>query len=139
MASKKKTDQEIPNQKFSAQEPTQIESFNGFEAIVNEKTRYSTVNAFSGFEYVRYEFRPVPKGYEEQAKKHPYLTVRPRTKSALAEMVQPATDQNPDALEVLPVGGAPAQVDEESPVTQVTDADGDSESQSDSGGAPADE
>ena len=49
----------------------------GLEAMVNEKTRHGTVNAFSGFEYVRYEWRTVPAGFEAQAEAHPYLDIRP--------------------------------------------------------------
>jgi hypothetical protein len=125
MASKKKIDDSKPivptNPALPAEpEPTKVGSV-GLEAIVNDKTRYGTVNAFSGMEYVRYEYRPVPAGFEDQARKHPYLTVRPRSKNALAEMVQPAPAQNPEAPEVIPAGGAPAPVDEEPPVTQVTE------------------
>jgi hypothetical protein len=86
----------------------------GLEAMVNEKTRHSTVNAFSGHEYVRYEWRAVPVGFEAQAQAHPYLSVRARSGAA----PQPAAvleDENPDALEILPVGGAPQE-----PVTEET-------------------
>ncbi len=31
------------------------------------------VTAFSGLEYVRYEWRDVPKGFEQQAKGNPFL------------------------------------------------------------------
>ena len=56
---------------------------NGLEAMVNERTRFGTINAFSGFEYVRYEWRAVPAGYEEQAQAHPYLNTRPRMVSTV--------------------------------------------------------
>ncbi len=35
--------------------------------------RFSSVTAFSGLEYVRYEWRDVPKGLEQQAKGNPFL------------------------------------------------------------------
>jgi hypothetical protein len=50
----------------------------GLEAMVNGKTRHASVIAFSGEEYVRYEWRRVPAGFEEKAEAHPHLDVRPR-------------------------------------------------------------
>lgn len=69
----------------------------GLEAIINHKTRHGTLTAFSGSEYVRYEWRPVPAGYEAQAEAHPYLDVRPR----MVEIGGPAqtTDVEGETLE----------------------------------------
>lgn len=61
------------------------------EAMVNEKTRHGTVIAFSGYEYVRYEWRRVPAGFEEQAEKHPHLDVRVR--NVTEEEIQEATEE----------------------------------------------
>lgn len=110
MASKKKAlDIKEPHSASSesTSETIAAASF-GLEAMVNDRTRYSTILAFSGVEYVRYEYRPVPDGFEEQAARHPYLTVRQRSsKKVVAEMVMPVPIADPDALEVLPIGGAP--------------------------------
>lgn len=45
-------------------------------AQVRQDYRWKTVNAFTGHEYVKYEWRNVPAGMEEQAKKHPDLVVK---------------------------------------------------------------
>lgn len=74
MASKKKAQAEkveSPVVKKAAAHPI-------MEATVNEKTRHGTVIAFSGHEYVRYEWRRVPAGFEEQAERHPHLNTRVR-------------------------------------------------------------
>lgn len=42
---------------------------------VRQSHRYQTVVAFSGKEYNKHEFRDVPEGCEEEAKRHPYLEV----------------------------------------------------------------
>jgi hypothetical protein len=46
------------------------------EAKVNQSSRYGTVTAFSGHEYVKYEWRIVPAGHEEEAARHPSLEVK---------------------------------------------------------------
>lgn len=79
----------------------------GLEAMVNDKTRHSTVNAFSGHEYVRYEWRAVPAGFEAQAQAHPYLSVRARSGTAPQSAAAVIENETPDALEILPMGGAP--------------------------------
>jgi hypothetical protein len=53
----------------------------GYEAQVNQRTRHSTVIAFSGAEFVRYEWRDVPAGFEAQAEAHPFLVLRPKRAS----------------------------------------------------------
>lgn len=45
-------------------------------ARVKQEYRWKTVNAFTGHEYVKYEWRNVPAGMEEQAKNHPDLDVK---------------------------------------------------------------
>ena len=42
---------------------------------VRQSHRYQTVVAFSGKEYNKKEFRDVPEGCEEEAKRHPYLEI----------------------------------------------------------------
>lgn len=46
------------------------------EARVKQEYRLGAVTAFSGYEYIQSEWRPVPAGYEEQAKAHDLLDVR---------------------------------------------------------------
>ena len=38
--------------------------------------RFSSVTAFGGLEYVRYEWRDVPKGLEQQARGNPFLELQ---------------------------------------------------------------
>jgi hypothetical protein len=47
------------------------------DARVNQSSRYGTITAFSGREYVKYEWRVVPAGFEAEAARHPYLEVKP--------------------------------------------------------------
>lgn len=44
-------------------------------AQVKPDSRMKIVMAFTGHEYVRYEWRPVPEGAQEEARKHPLLDV----------------------------------------------------------------
>lgn len=46
------------------------------QAKVKDNFRWKTVVAFSGHEYIKGEWRPVPPGLEEKAKEHPFLDVR---------------------------------------------------------------
>jgi hypothetical protein len=46
------------------------------EARVRQDLKSGPLNAFSGHEYVRYEWRPVPDGFEDQAKVNKFLEVR---------------------------------------------------------------
>ena len=46
------------------------------EARAKQDYRMGSVLAFSGVEYSTAEWRPVPAGFEEQAKSHPLLDVR---------------------------------------------------------------
>lgn len=46
------------------------------DARVNQSSRYGTVTAFSGHEFVKYEWRAVPAGFELEAAKHPSLEVK---------------------------------------------------------------
>lgn len=45
-------------------------------ARAKDSFRAGPVIAFSGYEYVRYEWRPVPAGHEEEAKRHALLDLR---------------------------------------------------------------
>lgn len=50
------------------------------------------VVAFSGVEYVKYEWRDVPPGFESQAESHPYLEVeKPKPMPKKAATRKPAT------------------------------------------------
>lgn len=46
------------------------------EARVKQDNRYKVVTAFSGREYVKYEWRSVPAEYLVDAARHPYLELR---------------------------------------------------------------
>ncbi len=48
-------------------------------AKVSQNFKWDTVNAFSGNEFVRYEWRRVPEGCEVEAHDHPHLEVEPIT------------------------------------------------------------
>ena len=74
----KKKDDKTKQKSLQSVAAEPVVEMRGLEAIVNQKTRHGTVLAFSGSEYVRYEWRPVPTGFEAQAEAHPYLDVRPR-------------------------------------------------------------
>ncbi len=50
------------------------------KARVKDDFRWNTVMAFAGVEFVKDEFRPVPMGYEDEAKKHPYLEIQRASK-----------------------------------------------------------
>lgn len=41
-----------------------------------KSNRFGSVMAFGGVEYVRYEWRDVPKGLEEQARGNPFLELQ---------------------------------------------------------------
>jgi len=53
-------------------------------ARVKQDYASGSVVAFSGHEYVRSEWRDVPAGFEEQAKKHPLLDTQPSLKEIRA-------------------------------------------------------
>jgi hypothetical protein len=46
------------------------------DARVNQTSRYGSVVAFSGHEFVKYEWRTVPAGFELEAERHPSLEVK---------------------------------------------------------------
>lgn len=46
------------------------------QARVKQNSRYGSITAFSGIEYVKHEFRSVPKSMEDQARVHDLLEVR---------------------------------------------------------------
>ena len=43
------------------------------QARVKLSSRYGSITAFSGLEFVKYEWRNVPAGKDEEAKRNPYL------------------------------------------------------------------
>jgi hypothetical protein len=48
------------------------------------------ITAFSGFEFVKYEWRDVPAGFENQAEQHPYLIIEQEPEPvAMSEPVEP--------------------------------------------------
>lgn len=58
------------------------------EAKVRSTYRWSTLIAFSGKEFVKSEFRFVPKEYEAQAKAHEGLEVREAVEPELVQPIQ---------------------------------------------------
>lgn len=46
------------------------------QAKIKQTSRYGRANFFSGVEFVKFEFRPVPAGFEEQARENEMLEVR---------------------------------------------------------------
>ena len=45
------------------------------KAKVKQDYRWDNLRAFSGSEFVKYEYRPVPVGCEKEAKAHPALEI----------------------------------------------------------------
>lgn len=66
------------------------------EAKVKQSARYGIVMAFSGVEFVKYEWRAVPAGFEAQAERHELLETREppaemiMQPEAMTELAQPA-------------------------------------------------
>jgi len=54
-------------------------------AQVKPDSRMKIVIAFTGHEYVTYEWRPVPEGAQEEARKHPLLDVMEAEEPEAAE------------------------------------------------------
>lgn len=46
------------------------------QARVKQSSRYGSITAFSGIEFVKHEYRKVPTQYEAQAKTHELLEIR---------------------------------------------------------------
>lgn len=46
------------------------------QARIKKSSRYGTANLFSGIEFVKFEFRKVPNGFEDQARVHELLEIR---------------------------------------------------------------
>lgn len=57
---------------------------------VKPSYRWSVITAFSGREFVKSEWRPVPAGYEEAAKNHELLEVEEEAAKPTAPPPQPA-------------------------------------------------
>ncbi len=53
-------------------------------ARVSPTCKWDTVTAFSGLEFVQYEWRGVPKGCETEARTHPYLEIEPEPQTVEA-------------------------------------------------------
>lgn len=80
------------------------------EARVNQSSRYGVIIAFSGREYVKYEWRLVPAGCEAEAERHPYLEIKPvELQEAGDDFVippsysDPQPEQPPETTEPEPV------------------------------------
>jgi len=84
------------------------------EAKVKKSYRMGAVIAFSGVEFIRTEWRPVPAGFEAQATVHPLLDVRDA--ESQAEIHVTAKDHLADTL-----GTADLKVVTETPVTVETE------------------
>jgi hypothetical protein len=65
-------------------------------ARVSSKSRYGSINAFSGHEYVKYEWRAVPEGQEDSARKNPYLEVQETVDAVVEKPVKPMADTKPE-------------------------------------------
>lgn len=64
------------------------------EAKVKNDYRWNTLIAFSGVEYIKNEFRPVPEWAEAEAKAHESLEVREdAVKSTTEEVVDPVDEK----------------------------------------------
>jgi hypothetical protein len=46
------------------------------QAKIKQSSRYGTASLFSGVEFVKHEWRPVPAQYEDQARGHDLLEIR---------------------------------------------------------------
>ncbi len=102
--------------------------FPTYEAKVKDSYRAGAVYAFSGYEYVRTEYRPVPHGFEDAALVHLLLDVREaKTKQ---DVKVAAKDHLADTLGTadrqvaeIPTGGAPATppIEAEPLVTTITE------------------
>ena len=57
-------------------------------ARVKKDYRWNNVLAFCGVEYTKGEYRPVPKGYEDEAKKHPFLEIETEPVKKYIELVK---------------------------------------------------
>lgn len=68
------------------------------KARVKQSSRYGIITAFTGREYVKYEWRLVPDGCEDEAAKHPFLTVDSN------EDMNPEKQEQPSLEEVRGVG-----------------------------------
>lgn len=82
------------------------------EARVKQDWQFDTVIAFSGHEYVKSEWRPVPLGSEKEAQAHPYLEWR---LAPLAE--EPVSTETPEVEETQPAEAEVAPAEEE-PATE---------------------
>lgn len=56
-------------------------------AMVQKDFRFPTVYSCAGREFVKYEYRQVPAGFEEEAKANPYLTTKEVAEEERVEIV----------------------------------------------------
>jgi hypothetical protein len=68
-----------------------------FEAKAKPEA-WGSVRAFSGHEYVKYEWRPVPEGSEDVAKNHEMLEVREVVSESLIENVKGTADKHAEEI-----------------------------------------
>jgi hypothetical protein len=67
-------------------------------ARVRSDYRWKNVLAFCGVEFTKSEYRPVPKGYEDQALKHPFLEVEQEVKQEVKKVVEPTVEATEEVL-----------------------------------------
>lgn len=84
-------------------------------ARVKQSSRYGTMTAFTGFEFVKYEWRPVPAGCEDEARKHLYLDVDEGKNEVEAVVVENAT---PSLEEMQGIAGIVEPEPEPEPETE---------------------
>ena len=63
------------------------------QAKVKKDYRYPAVTAFSGLEYVKFEFRAVPAFAEDEAKRHPALEIQELVPEAVVEVLEEKADE----------------------------------------------
>ena len=63
------------------------------EARVISSYNAGAVQAFSGREYIRTEWRLVPPGFEDEAKQNQLLETRPYVEGAAVELIMPDVSQ----------------------------------------------
>lgn len=64
------------------------------QARVKKDSRYGSITAFSGLEFVKTEWRPVPVGKEKEAERNPYLELdRPEPEAVKEPEQQPSLEE----------------------------------------------
>lgn len=63
------------------------------QAKVKKDYRYPAVTAFSGLEFVKFEWRAVPAFAEDEAKRHPALETQELVPEAVVEKIEALADE----------------------------------------------